>query len=231
MAARHVIVTRFAVPLERRPEAGRNPARNPDRNPPRHDDPDWLELRLDLFRRFFVPSVERLGVPAVLLCAAGAADFVAERTADLPWVQVEVQDDWRGGWPGAASQILTRLDSDDAIHEGWFEAVDRAPEEAEVCIVKEHLRLDVRSGRLHRYERSEPSPLAAFRAGLNPYRHDHKYLERHYRTHRIRGAHLLQVVHGTNLSSRRPKPWRLDRRVSRDRLEAFGLAGAARSRR
>lgn len=213
--SRHVIVTRFAVPLE-----------TPGDARDRHDDEKWLRLRLDLFRRFFVPSVGRLGVPAVLLCGTHAADFVARETSDLEWARVEGQDDWRGGWAGAAEQILTRLDSDDAIHEGWFEAVDRAPKDAEVCITKEHLRLDLRKGRLHRYERQEPSPLAAFRPGLNPYLHDHKHLETHYRTHRIRGAHLLQVVHGGNLSSRPPKPWRLDRRVSRERLVAFGLPGS-----
>lgn len=216
--SRHVIVTRFAVPLERPSPRDR------------HDDVEWLRLRLDLFRRFFVPSVERLGVPAVLLCGSRAADFVAHRTSELDWVQVVVQDDWRGGWTGAPEQILTRLDSDDAIHEAWLEEVGRSPADAEVCISKEHLRLDIRRGRLHRYERSEPSPLAAFRAGRNPYLHDHKHLEAHYRTHRIAGAHLLQVVHGGNLSSRPPKPWRFDRRVPHERLEAFGIPRLAGSR-
>ena len=216
--SRHVIVTRFAVPLEVSSSAA-----------DRHDDEEWLRTRLELFRRFFVPSVERLGVPAVLLCGSRAAEFVDQRTADLDWVRIEVQDDWRGGWTGASGEFLTRLDSDDAIRGTWFEEVDRAPAEVEVCISKEHLRLDVRRGRLHRYERNEPSPLAAFRAGRNPYLHDHKHLEAHYRTHRIPGAHLLQVVHGGNLSSRPPRPWRLDRRVPHERLDAFGIPRLAAS--
>ncbi len=208
----HVIVTRFAVPREEAATAGRYRERG------------WLERRLDLFRRFFVPSVGPLGVPAVLLCGAAAADFVAARVADLPWARVEVQDRWRGGWGGTPEQTLTRIDSDDALHRGWFAAVDRAPAEAEVVITREFLRWDLERGRLHRYRRREPSALAAFRRGANPYEHDHKQLDRHYREHAIRGAYLLQVVHGDNLSNRRPSWWRLDRRVPAARLAEFGIA-------
>jgi hypothetical protein len=211
----HLIVTRFAVPREDPKTAGL------------YRDPRWLEERLELFRRFFVPSVGPLGVPAVLLCGAAAAGFVSERVADLPWARVEVQDRWRGGWRGGPDRIVTRMDSDDALHRGWFEAVERAPAEAEVLITREFLRYDLERGRLHRYRRREPSPLAAFRGGLNPYRHDHKHLERHHRVHEIRGARLLQVVHGGNLSNRRPSWWRLDRRVPGARLAEFGLGEPA----
>jgi len=211
----HVIVTRFAVPREEPATATL------------YRDRAWLERRLDLFRRFFVPSVEPLGVPAVLLCGAAAAGFVAERIADLPWVRVEVQDRWRGGWSGGPERIVTRMDSDDALHHGWFEAVERAPEAAEVLITREFLRYDLERGRLHRYRRREPSALAAFRRDLNPYRHDHKHLERHHRVHEIAGAYLLQVVHGDNLSNRRPSWWRLDRRVPKARLAEFGLGEPA----
>jgi hypothetical protein len=207
----HVIVTRFAVPREEAATAGL------------YRDRGWLERRLDLFRRFFVPGVEPLGVPAVLLCGAAAAEFVAASIADLPWARVEVQDRWRGGWSGTRDQTLTRMDSDDALRKGWFEAVDRAPEEAEVCVTREFLRYDLERGRLHAYRRREPSALAAFRRGANPYRHDHRHLDAHYRLHAIRGAYLLQVVHGGNLSNRRPSWWRLDRRVSKARLAEFGL--------
>lgn len=206
-----MIVTRFAVPRLERDSAESFRSR------------EWLEHRLDVFRRFYVPSVSRSGVRAVLLCGSEVADFVATRVSDLEWVRVEVQNRWRGGWQGAPDDVITRLDSDDALHEGWFEAVDRAPEAARVCLTHDFLRLDVQSGRLHRYRRNEPSPLAAFRGGANPYEVDHKYLEPTEGAHRIRGCFLLQVVHGANLSNRRPKPWRLDRRVSRRQLAAFGL--------
>ena len=105
----HVVVTRFAVPREEPATAGL------------YRDRAWLERRLDLFRRFFVPSVEPLGVPAVLLCGAAASEFVAARIADLPWARVEVQDRWRGGWSGAPDQTLTRMDSDDALHRALSE--------------------------------------------------------------------------------------------------------------
>ena len=67
----HLIVTRFAVP---RPE--------PD-TMDWYRDPDWLEERMALFRRYYVPSVGATGVGAVLLCATEVASWVAERTADL----------------------------------------------------------------------------------------------------------------------------------------------------
>lgn len=207
----HLIVTRFAVPREDPATAGR------------HRDPRWLEERLDLFRRFFVPSVGPLGVPAVLLCGSEAAEFVAGRVADLPWARVEVQDRWRGGWSAGPERIATRMDSDDALHRGWFEAVERSPADARVLITREFLRYDPERRRLHRYRRQEPSPLAAFRGGLNPYEVDHKHLDRHHPVHEVRGAYLLQVAHGGNLSNRRPSWWRLDRRVPRARLAEFGL--------
>lgn len=216
----HVVVTRFAVPREEPATAGL------------YRDRAWLERRLDLFRRFFVPSVAPLGVPAILLCGSEAAGLVAERVADLPWVRVEVQDRWRGGWSGEPGQVVTRMDSDDALHCGWFEAVERAPADADVLITREFLRYDLECRRLHRYRRREPSPLAAFRRGLNPYQVDHKHLAGG-RVHEIAGAYLLQVVHGGNLSNRRPSWWRLDRRVPTARLAEFrlgedGAGGAVR---
>lgn len=211
----HLIVTRFAVPREDPATAGL------------HCEPAWLERRLDLFRRFFVPSVAPLGVPAVLLCGSEAAGLVAERVGDLPWVRVEVQDRWRGGWSGGPERIVTRMDSDDALHRGWFEAVERAPGDADVLITREFLRYDPERGRLHRYRRREPSPLAAFRRGINPYEIDHKHLAGRRSVQEIAGAYLLQVVHGGNLSNRRPSWWRLDRRVSTGRLAEYGLAAPA----
>ena len=66
---------------------------------------------------------------------------------------------------------------------------------------------------------------AAFRRGLNPYAHDHKHLEKHHQVHVLPGGpYLLQVAHGNNLSNRLPAWWRIDRRVSRKRLTAFGVA-------
>lgn len=208
---KHLVVTRFAVP---RPVAGTAGL---------YRDRDWLEERLRLFRRYFVPGVGRLGVPAVLLCGGEAAGFVAERVADLAWARVEVQDEWRGGWRGGADEVLTRLDSDDAVHGGWLAAVERAPAAARVLVTHESLRWEPRSGRLHRYRRREPTPLAAFRGGANPYAIDHKHLGELPGVHRIRGCHLLQVVHGGNVANHPPRPWRLDRRVSKRRLAGFGL--------
>lgn len=208
---KHLIVTRFAVPRHQPESAGLYRSR------------EWLEGRLELFRRYFVPSVGRLGVPALLLCGSEVAGWVAGRVSDLEWARVEVQDRWDGGWSAPGDTVLTRLDSDDALHRGWFAAVERTPETARVCITKEFLRWDPHSGRLHRYRRREPSPLAAFRGGDNPYATDHKHLERLDGVHAIAGPYLLQVAHGGNLSTRRPRAWRLDRRASKKSLADFGL--------
>ena len=207
---RHVIVTRFSVP---RP--------HDQANADRHRDGAWLDRRLELFRRFFVPSVGRLEVPGVLLCSTDSAAHIVQRVADLAWVEVVVQDKWHGGWSGDADQVVTRMDSDDAIHEGWLDAVENAPAEAEVCCTKDFLRYDVSNGKLCAYSRRKPSPLAAFRGGANPFAHDHVGLGRRYRVHDIAGPYLLQVFHGGNVSSRRPSWYR--RRLPLDRLAAFGL--------
>jgi hypothetical protein len=207
---RHVIITRFSVP---RPQ---DPA-----NADRHSASAWIDRRLDLFRRFFVPSVGRLDVPAVLLCSTDSAAYVGERMVDLDWVEVVVQDEWYGGWNGDGDQIVTRMDSDDAIHEGWLAAVEAAPAEAEVCCTRKFLRYDDSTGKLCAYSRRQPSSLAAFRGGRNPFAHDHAGLDSHYRVHDIAGPYLLQVFHGGNVSSRRPSWYR--RRLPLERLEAYGL--------
>lgn len=206
----HIIVTRFSVP---RPGDATTTGR--------HADVEWLASRLRLFRRYYVPAVGRLGVPAVLLCSAASAPRVAADLDDLSWARVVEQDDWYGGWSGAADQVLTRLDSDDALHEGWFDAVDRAPPWAEVVCSHAFLRLDVRRDAVYRYRRRTPSPLAAFRGGVNPYAHDHQELRSRYRTAEVEGAFLLQVAHGDNLSNRFPK--RLRRRAGADQLRGFGI--------
>lgn len=212
MALRHVIVTRFSVPRLDAATASR------------HADRAWLDERLALFRTWFVPSVQRLGVPVLLLCSSQSAGYISEKVRDLPWASVEEQDDWYGGWRGAPEQTVTRLDSDDAVREDWFQALDRAPGDLDVLCTKDFLRLDARSGRLYSYRRREPSPLAAFRNGLNPYAHDHKHLKKHCMVHFLKGQYLLQIAHGNNLSNRLPAWWRIDRRVPRSRLAAFGIS-------
>lgn len=206
----HVIVTRFSVP---RPQAAETAECHADRG--------WLERRLLLFRTYFARSVGRLGVPVVVLCSSESAPVVAAQMVDLPWAQVVEQNDWRGGWTGEPDQVVTRLDSDDAVHPDWFAAIEKAPSEAEVFCTKRFLRLDAATGRLRAYRRSRPAPLAAFCGGKNPYLHDHEQLERIYRTATVRGTYLLQVYHGGNISSRRPKL--LIFPAAQKRLRAFGL--------
>jgi hypothetical protein len=206
---RHIVVTRFSVP---RPQ---DPA-----HAERHSDHAWIDRRLELFRRFFVASVSRFGVPAILLCSSQSAPYVRQRVADLHWVEVVVQNDWYGGWTGDKDQMVTRVDSDDAIDGGWLAVLDRAPTTAEVCCTREFLRYDLSTNRLCAYTRRVPSPLAAFRNGRNPFAHDHAQLDRHYRVHDIEGPYLLQVFHGGNVSSRRPSWYR--RRLPLDRLRSFG---------
>lgn len=208
--APHVVVTRFSVP---RPHDARNRST--------HADGSWLDRRLELFRSFFVPSVGRLGVPAILLCSAASASAVASALADLDWVAVVEQNEWYGGWVGRPDQTLTRMDSDDAIHEGWFEAVDTVAGDIQVCCTKAFLRYDPTTGKLAAYSRGVPSPLAAFRGGLNPYAFDHSALEERYSVRNVEGAFLLQVFHGGNVSSRRPSWYR--RRLPLDRLAPFGV--------
>jgi hypothetical protein len=208
---RHIVITRFSVPRVGDPD-----------NAHRHCDRGWLDRRLDLFRRFFVPSVGRLEVPVLLLCSSDSASHVARKVDGLSWVEVVVQDDWYGGWSGSDDQTVTRMDSDDAIHHRWFDAVDQAPPEAEVCCTRSFLRYDPDAGRLCAYWRRHPSPLVAFRGGGNPFAHDHAGLESHYRVHRVKGPYLLQIFHGGNVSTRRP-PWYRPR-VSLKRLEDFGIS-------
>jgi hypothetical protein len=208
--APHVVVTRFSVP---RPHDPRNAAN--------HCDESWLERRLELFRSFFVPSVGRFGVPAVLLCSTNSAPGVASALADLDWVTVVDQDDWYGGWVGESNQILTRMDSDDAIHEDWFKTVDAVERDVQVCFTRAFLRYDLASGKLAAYSRDVPSPLAAFRGGSNPYACDHVAIEEGFSARHIEGAFLLQVFHGGNVSTRRPSWYR--RRLPLDRLAPFGV--------
>jgi hypothetical protein len=216
---RHVVVTRFSVPRLDAASARR------------HAEAAWLDERIEYFRRYYVPGVARCAVPAVLLCSTESAAYVRERLGDLDWVSVVVQDRWYGGWRGAADQVATRLDSDDAVCEAWFERLERAAGdggvgeagEVEVFCTKSVLRLDARRGRLYAITRREPAPLAAFARGANPFAHDHKDLEKHYRVRCFSEPYLLQVVHGGNLSSRAPAWWRFRRRQPLARLAAFGL--------
>jgi hypothetical protein len=207
---RHVVVTRFSVPRPQDPALA-----------DRHQERAWLDRRLELFFRFFVPSVSRLEVPAVLLCSSKSAAYVDEKVSGLDWIEVAAQDDWYGGWIGDDDQIVTRVDSDDAIHRDWLAAVEAAPVDSEVCCTRNFLRYDISTGKLCAYTRREPSPLAAFRNGRNPFAQDHSGLDRFFRVHDIVGPYLLQVFHGGNLSSRRPSWFR--RRLPLDRLEAYGL--------
>lgn len=207
----HIIVTRFSVPRIGDTD-----------NVNRHRDREWLDRRLDLFSRFFVPSVDRLDTPVILLCSSDSASHVARKVDHLSRVEVVVQDEWYGGWSGSDDQIVTRMDSDDAIHRNWFDAVEQAPLEAEVCCTRTFLRYDPVRRRLCSYWRRHPSPLVAFRRGRNPFAHDHATLENHYRVHRVKGPYLMQVFHGGNVSTRRP-PWYRPR-VSLERLKDFGIS-------
>jgi len=213
---RHVIVTRFSVPRL-------DPA-----TAALHADRRWLDGRLAPFRSYYAPSIQRLRVPVVLLCSSRSAEYVSQRLADLKWLSIVVQDGWYGGWRGSPDQVVTRLDSDDALHEDWFRRLDEAEGDpaaaaAEVLCTRAFLRLDARTHKLYALRRREPSPLAAFRRGANPFAHDHKVLERHYQTHCLPGQYLLQVVHGGNLANRAPAWWRCHRRVPQARLAAFGV--------
>jgi len=207
----HVIVSRFSVP------------RLDQATSDCHLDRRWLAGRVGLFRHHFVPSVERLGVPTILLCSSASADYVAREIEDLDWAEVKVQDDWHGGWQGSSDETITRLDSDDAVHEGWFRALDEAPPGYDAYCTRRFLRLDSASGRLYSYRRREPSPLAAFPGGRNPYAHDHADLPQRCRVHHLSEAYLLQVVHGGNVSNRRPSWRRYFQQISHDRLVSFGL--------
>lgn len=208
----HLIVSRFSVPRLDAATAGF------------HRDEAWLGDRLELFRRFFVPSVQRLEVPAILLCSSASAERVAEETRDLSWVRVEVQDDWYGGWTGGEEQMLTRLDSDDAVHEDWLKALEAAPEGYEAYVTNGFYRYDIATGHLYQRRRREPSPLAAFPGGRNPYRWDHAQLPEHCRTYSMPKAYLLQAIHGGNLSNRRPSWRHFFRRRSLEHLRPFNLS-------
>lgn len=188
-----------------------------------HRDPEWLAARMELFHRYFAPSVGRLGVPAILLCSSASAGYVVDNTRGLNWLSVEVQDDWYGGWTGAPDQMVTRLDSDDSLREDWFKALDAAPPGFDAYCTKRFLRFDPKTRGLYERVRLEPASLAAFSAGRSPFDHDHKTLEEHYRTFDLPQSYLLQVVHGGNLSWRRPRWWHFRYRVPLERIKPFGL--------
>lgn len=207
---RHVIVTRFSVPWPKDPEKAS-----------RHNDRTWLDARLELFHRFFVPSVGRLGVPAVLLCSTESASRVAAAVRRLDWVEVVVQDEWYGGWSGEADQMVTRMDSDDAIRADWLVALEAVPASVEAVCTRDFLRYEPSTGKLSSYTRRVPSPLAAFPGGRNPFAYDHAEIDRHFRVHEIKGAFLLQIFHGGNVSTRRPSWYR--RRLPLERLRPFGV--------
>jgi len=189
----HVIVTRFSVP---RPASPGEPAR--------HDDRGWLAERMELFRRYYVPSVQRTGVPAVLLCSSGSAAWVREETREYAWVRVAVQDGWEGGWRGARDEVLTRLDSDDLIHPGWFAAVATAPAGAEAFCTRGAYMLDAATGAVYQADRSFPVALLALARGRNPYAFAHRLVAEHYDAAFLEGRYLLQVVHGGNVSNAIP---------------------------
>lgn len=205
----HVIVTRYSIP--RRQEA---------ENGSLHADEEWLKERERLFRSFYVPSVERLGIEAVLMCSTASAPLVADALSDLSWVRIVERNEWFAGWSGRSDQVLTRLDSDDAVHEDWFAAVDAAPPKAEVICTRRFLRLHLRRGVVYRYRRKNPSPLVAFRGGVNPYPHLHEETPRHYRTFDVDRPYLLQVAHGGNITNHFPKWFR--RKATAEELEGFG---------
>ncbi len=207
---RHLVVSRFSVPrLE--PETAHC-----------HEDESWLRDRLELLRRWYAPSVGRLGVEAVLLCSSASAPFVADRVRDLPWLRVAEQDDWRGGWKAPGGTLVTRHDSDDAIHEDWFHALEAAPE-SEAYGSNRFLRLDLERRRLYAYRRREVAPLVAFRDGADLYRWDHAELAARVALHLFDAPYLLQVVHGGNVKNRRPGWLRAYRRVPLRRLEPYGV--------
>jgi hypothetical protein len=208
---RHVIVSRFSVP------------RLDSATAEHHRDRGWLDSRLALFRRYFVPSVERFQVPAVLLCSGASAEYVAAATHDLPWCTVEEQDDWHAGWSGAADQMVTRLDSDDAVHEDWFDALEAAVGGFEVYCTRSFLRFHPASRSLYARSRRLPSPLAACPEGRNPYVCDHTALAERYRALVLPQPFLLQIVHGGNLSNRKPSWRHFWMRVPLDRLAPFGV--------
>lgn len=206
----HVIVTRFSVPRPFDPV-----------NAECHNDNGWLNRRLDLFRGYFLPSVERLQVPVIVLCSTSSSSFVSSRIKDIDWAEVVIQDEWHGGWSGPPDCIVTRMDSDDAIHSDWLRDIDEVETEAPVLCTKRFLRLDIETGRLRAYRRMKPAPLAAFRHGQNPYQYDHEELERQFKTCTLDKPYLLQIYHGENVSSRRPKL--LWRPASHTRLASFGI--------
>jgi hypothetical protein len=141
---------------------------------------------------------------------------------DLAWTQIVIQNVWYEGWTGEPDQTVTRLDSDDAIHELWFKALDDAPK-AEIYCTRAFLRLDIRSGKTYSYRRDHPSPLAAFRRGKNPLVCNHADLEKRYggKVHLLKEPYLLQVAHQGNLSTRWPKRFR--RRVPKAELRPFAI--------
>lgn len=161
-------------------------------------------------------------MPAVLLCSAESASYVADEVSHLDWVEVVVQNHWYGGWSGEADQMVTRMDSDDAIHHDWLAALDEVPETADAVCTRQFLRYDPAAGKLCSYTRREPSPLAAFPGGRNPFMYDHAEIDRRCRSvHDVSGAYLLQIFHGGNVSTRRPSWYR--RRLSLERLRSFGV--------
>jgi len=100
--------------------------------------------------------------------------------------------------------VLTRLDSDDLVHPGWFEAIRNAPAGAEAYCTHGTYMLDARTGAVYHADRTFPVALLALAGGRNPYAFDHPLVAEHYAAAFVGGRYLLQVVHGGNVLNEIP---------------------------
>ena len=203
----HLLLTRFSVLI------------SPDAAPPSDD---WLRDRLDLFRRYAVPSVcaQNVWPDGWLVFCSQLSDWLQHELdqiqQDVPFLKaVSIDGELtleaarsavRSEVPkGAEKLTTTRLDSDDAISQGYLEAVRIAAQRANSEFLNATHGLQLHKGRL--YHRSDPSN--AFISFVEPaespktvFVGGHHELAQFGLIRQFGGrAMWLQVVHGGNVSN------------------------------
>lgn len=202
----HFVMTRFNVPHE------------PGMAAP---DDAWLRDRLELFRRFTVPSLAGQTSPPtrwLVVCREDSPDWFRKEMADsdgvyepvwisgqlLPEVAGELVQQRR---TGAEHVITTRIDNDDAIARDFLELVHDAFQRQEFEFV--NLTAGAQWDGTHLYTMRYPKnafiSLIERSAGTprTVWLDQHGYLDRYGPVREV-DAHpaWVQVVHGTNLGNR-----------------------------
>lgn len=193
--------------------------------PPEGVSSAWMDARLELFRRFCVPSVARQWFQdfrwLIFLDRETPRHYVRELEGILrgvPQAMLTYLDRWYDDWAVAAVYLLaksdvvvtTRLDNDDALHEDFMHLVaQRAAVEPPGTFIEflSGYTYDLASGRLKRFQfpgNSFPSFVERRRTEmLTVHQGNHLMLREKGRMVTLdEPSAWLQVIHGSNVSNK-----------------------------